>query len=225
MSRFICVLFALVIMSCNSKKKLDTNVIINKSIDVSGGDKIGSSRITFDFRDKHYVAERNNGYFLYERISVVSSNSIFDKLTNDGVERFINQEKIIVPDTMVTKYSSSVNSVHYFSVLPYGLNNKAVNKKYLGLVTIKGLDFYKIEVAFQENGGGEDFEDVFLYYVSVNDFKVKYLGYSYHEDDGIGFRFRESYNERFIEGIRFVDYYNYKPKGVPENLIFLSSVV
>ncbi|MEP5339719.1 MAG: DUF6503 family protein [Algibacter sp.] len=218
MSRFICVLFVVIIVSCTSKNKLDSSVIINKSITVSGGHEIDSTRITFDFRGKHYIAKRYAGDFLYGRVSVLASDSIFDILTNDGFERFINGEKVVVHDTMATKYSSSINSVHYFSVLPYGLNSKAVNKKYLGKIIIKGLEFYKIEVTFQENGGGEDFDDVFFYYVDVNDFKVKYLAYSYNEDDGLGFRFREAYNERFIEGIRFVDYNNYKPKSTYQNL-------
>ena len=41
-------------------------------------------------------------------------------------------------------------------------------------------------------------------------FKVDYLAYSYNEDDGVGMRFREAYNERFVNSLRFVDYNNYK---------------
>ena len=41
-------------------------------------------------------------------------------------------------------------------------------------------------------------------------FKADYIAYSYNEDDGKGMRFREAYNERYIQGIRFVDYNNYR---------------
>ena len=59
-------------------------------------------------------------------------------------------------------YSASVNSVHYFAVLPYGLDGKAVNKTYVNKVDIKGKSYHKIKVTFNEEGGGEDFEDVFM---------------------------------------------------------------
>lgn len=102
--------------------------------------------------------------------------------------------------------------MHYFSVLPYGLNDKAVNKTYLGKTKIKGKDYHKIKITFNEDGGGEDFDDVFIYWIDIQTFKVDYLAYSYSESNGMGLRFREAYNERFIDSIRFVDYNNYKPK-------------
>ena len=51
-----------------------------------------------------------------------------------------------------------------------------------------------------------------MYWVNTVTSKVDYLAYSYNEDDGKGLRFREAYNERYVKGIRFVDYNNYKPK-------------
>ena len=71
--------------------------------------------------------------------------------------------------------SNSVNSVHYFSVLPFGLNDKAVSKKLLSDITIKGVDYYTIQVTFSEDGGGDDFDDVFLYWVQKESFKLNYL--------------------------------------------------
>ncbi|MBO6632925.1 MAG: deoxyribose-phosphate aldolase, partial [Psychroserpens sp.] len=114
---------------------------------------------------------------------------------------------------MATKYSASVNSVHYFSVLPYGLNDAAVIKEKLADTRINDTMYYTIRVTFKEEGGGEDFEDEFLYWIDKETFKLQYLAYSYNEDDGKGMRFREAYNERLIEGVRFVDYNNYKPKS------------
>ena len=40
---------------------------------------------------------------------------------------------------------------------------------------------------------------------------MDYLAYSYNEADGMGMRFRVAYNERLVNGLRFVDYDNYKP--------------
>ena len=44
---------------------------------------------------------------------------------------------------------------------------------------------------------------------------MDYLAYNYQVDGG-GARFRETYNVRTIDGIRFADYVNYKP--VPKTL-------
>ena len=98
-------------------------------------------------------------------------------------------------------------------ILPYGLDNRAVKRAFLGTSKLKEKEYYKIKVTFKEDGGGEDFEDVFIYWINTKTFKADYLAYSYNEADGLGLRFREAYNERYIGGIRFVDYNNYKPEN------------
>lgn len=204
---FICV-------SCKKEvkpKQFSANAIINKSIEISGGELIKNSTIEFDFRDKHYKAVRSRGAFSLFRTFTSNADSIVDILNNEGFERIINDNLIQVADSMIPRYSASVNSVHYFSVLPHGLNGKAVHKTYLGQSKLKGKDYHKIKVTFSEDGGGEDFEDVFIYWINTQTFKADYIAYSYNEADGLGLRFREAYNERYINGIRFVDYNNYKP--------------
>ncbi len=195
---------------CKQEKTLTAHQIIDTSIEVSGGSIISNATINFDFRDKQYKAVRKWGNFMFLRAFVKEGDSIFDLLSNRGFERVVNDEVVKVADSMVPRYSASVNSVHYFSVLPYGLNTPAVNKTYLNEVTIKGQTYHKIKVTFNEEGGGEDFEDVFIYFVNTTSFKLDYLAYSYAEDHGMGLRFREAYNERIVNGVRFVDYNNYK---------------
>ncbi|MEO6348154.1 MAG: DUF6503 family protein [Aquaticitalea sp.] len=208
------VLFGLMLFNCNEKQNtlVEANDIIKESIEVSGGNIIDSSSIKFDFRDIHYKAVRNNGDFLLARLTVKDTDTIFDLLRNNGFERFINDSLITVPDSMATKYSASINSVHYFSVLPYGLDGKAVNKTYLNTVEINGKNYHKIKVTFNQDGGGEDYEDEFIYWVNTKTFKIDYLAYTYDEADGKGLRFREAFNERYVNGVRFVDYNNFKPK-------------
>ena len=135
----------------------------------------------------------------------------------DGFNRFIDQELITIPDSMALKYSESVNSVHYFSVLPYGLNDSAVKKKLLAPVSIKGKEYYKIEIRFRQEGGGDDFDDVFIYWVNTDTFFMDYLAYQFHTNGG-GYRFRAVSSEKLIEGVRFVDYANYKPKKPLDSL-------
>ncbi len=210
---FYCVIFIISCLSCKQKetRKSLANYVINESIVLSGGDKIKNSSISFQFRDKDYRAIRNNGSFILERGFIDSTRVIRDELSNSGFKRFINDKLQNLPDSIADNFANSVNSVHYFSVLPFGLNDTAVNKQYLGLTTIKNKEYHKIKVTFDETGGGNDFEDVFIYWVEKEDNKVDYLAYSFHVNGG-GMRFRKAFNERYIEGIRFVDYENYKPK-------------
>lgn len=202
----------LLIVGCSSN---DPQKIVYKAIAVAGGDKHLSSTIEFDFRDRHYIAKRNGGVFSYERIFTEPSDSnqrVHDYVTNDGFRREINQVEVAVPDSMKTKYAASVNSVLYFALLPYGLNDPSVRKKLLGETILDNKEYFKVEITFQE-GGGEDYEDVFHYWISKSDFRVDFLSYSYAEDDGIGYRFRKAYNPRIVNGILFQDYINYKPAG------------
>ena len=63
-----------------------------------------------------------------------------------------------------------------------------------------------------------------MYWIDKETFKLNYLAYSYNEDDGLGIRFREAYNERYVNGIRFVDYNNYKTDDVSVKLLDLAKV-
>nr|WP_321224541.1 DUF6503 family protein [uncultured Psychroserpens sp.] len=196
-----------------SEEKQTAQSIIDRSIEIAGGDFITNSIISFNFRDIHYRAIRNSKGYAVMRLKLKEDNdSIRDVISNGKFERYVNNFPMAVPDSMAVKYSASVNSVHYFSVLPFGLNDTAVNKELLEDVRVKNKNYYTIRVTFDQDGGGEDFEDIFVYWINKDTNKVDYLAYSYHEDDGKGVRFREAYNERYVKGIRFVDYNNYKPK-------------
>lgn len=209
-----------IIVSCKQEKQLNAQDIIDKSIEIQGGKSIAVSTIDFNFRDKHYKAIRNTGNFQLEREFTDSLDLIKDAYTNTNFTRFVNNEAIVLADTMVNKYTNSVNSVHYFSMLPFGLNDAAVNKTYLKEVSIKEKKYHKIKVTFSQEGGGEDFEDVFVYWVNTENYKTEYIAYSYLTDGG-GMRFREAYNERYVYGIRFVDYNNYKPVNKNADLLDL----
>jgi hypothetical protein len=208
------------IWSCNTNERPNAQAIVDKAIEVTGGEKFDNSVISFDFRGRHYKATRNNGLYTYSREFKDSIKTVKDVLSNNGFKRFINGELIKVADSMVPRYSASVNSVHYFSVLPFGLNDAAVNKEYLGAIELNGNNYHKIKVHFNEEGGGEDFEDVFVYWVDKESFKVDYIAYSYEEGRGLGLRFRRAYNERYVNGVRFVDYENYKPETVANTSLY-----
>ncbi|MDX1279261.1 DUF6503 family protein [Oceanihabitans sediminis] len=205
------ILFFLVFTACKEETLVNAESIIDKTIEVSGGEKFLQVEIEFDFRDKHYKATRDHGIYQYEREFKDSTQVIRDVLNNDGFKRYIDGKVVAVADSMAVKYAASVNSVHYFALLPYGLNDPAVNKKYLGEVSIKEKNYHKVQVTFNEEGGGEDHDDLFVYWVNTETFTVDYLAYSFKEYTGdLGLRFREAYNSRLVNGLRFVDYNNFK---------------
>ena len=219
-------LIVLIVFSCKNEenlKSLSALEIINKSIEVSGGKRFENSLIKFIFRDRSYVAKRLKGETSMVRMFIDSNDTITDFLSNSEYKRMIGDSYVKVSDSMAKLYSASVNSVHYFSVLPYGLNDAAVNKSLLGKERIGAKYYYKIKVTFDKEGGGEDFEDVFIYWVDSHSFKTVYIAYSYNENNGVGMRFREAFNERYINGIRFVDYNNYKSEDNLVKLIDLAN--
>jgi hypothetical protein len=227
MKFLLVVIISVVLFSCKdvkkdvSEEKPTVQSIIDKTIEVSGVAALDDSDLIFTIRDIRYRAIRSYGNFSLIRMITEGEDWTVDSLTNTGFTRRFNYETVNVTDSMAVRYSASVNSVHYFSVLPYGLNDTAVNKKLLEDITIKNKIYSTVKVTFNQDGGGEDFEDVFMYWVNKETSKIDYLAYSYNEADGKGIRFREGYNERYIEGVRFVDYNNYKPEDSAITLIDL----
>ncbi len=186
--------------------------IIDRAISVHGGNLYDQSFVSFTFRDRKYTRSRNRGMYTFERIFTNpddDSQVIRDVLTNEGFTREINGKQVAVHDTMASKYSNSINSVIYFAMLPYRLNDEAAIKRYLGQYTIHEIPYHKIEVTFSKEGGGEDYDDVFIYWIHPETHTMDYLAYSFHVDGG-GIRFREAINSRVVAGIRFQDYINYK---------------
>ncbi|MDT0554557.1 DUF6503 family protein [Patiriisocius hiemis] len=224
MRLLLLLITVLFILSCKeSSKKLTAQDIIDNAIDVHCNDNCEDAFISFTFRDKEYKSIRKAGKYQYERIFSDSIGIIKDVITNEGYRRYINDSVIKVVDSMATKYANSVNSVHYFSQLPYGLNAPAVKKELLGEATIKGKEYYEIGITFTEEGGGTDFEDEFVYWIEKEDFSLDYLAYSYTVNGG-GIRFREAFNKRVVNGITFLDYNNYKPESLDIKLTTLDSL-
>ncbi|PIQ22151.1 MAG: hypothetical protein COW65_04820 [Cytophagales bacterium CG18_big_fil_WC_8_21_14_2_50_42_9] len=186
--------------------------IINQAIAAHGGEKFENLNLSFDFRDKHYTAQRNKGLYTYTRSFTDSTGQVKDILTNHSFTRTINGQVQKLPAERVKAFTSSVNSVIYFALLPFGLNDLAVRKEFLGSVTINKIAYYKIKVGFNQEGGGEDYQDHFLYWINQQSGTMDYLAYTFATDGG-GIRFRQAINPQTVDGIRFQHYINYEPQG------------
>jgi len=86
---------------------------------------------------------------------------------------------------------------------------------YVGQEKVKNVLYEVIEVTFDKEGGGKDYDDEFYYWINRETYLIDYLAYNYQVGKG-GVRFRSAYNKRNIAGITFQDYINYKaPVGTP----------
>lgn len=220
---WLCFFLFLGIAGCSpTPNQPDTNdapnpvTLINHARTAHGSSVVDSSTIAFDFRGRHYVSQRSGGRFQYERQWADTTGTAYrDVLTNDGLYREINGERVPLSAKDSTAYAGSVNSVLYFALLPYALNDPAVQTEYLGTATLKNEPYHKIKVTFRAEGGGEDYQDEYIYWFHRDRHTMDYLAYNYQVNGG-GARFREAYNIRTVEGLRVADYRNYKP--VPHSM-------
>lgn len=225
MNKIILILTILIAFSCkeNNEKKMSAQEIVDKSIEVTGGKTYENSTIAFDFRDRNYMSITKNKRQTLTRYQKNDTIDLKDVLSPSGFVRYQNDTIVSLHDSLATKYGNSVNSVHYFSKIPYGLNDPAANKELLGETMIKEKPYFKVKVTFDKEGGGDDFDDTYVYFFNKETFKPDYLAYDFHVDGG-GMRFREAYNERYVNGIRFVDYNNMKPINFGASVLEVDSL-
>ena len=204
--------------SCTRVSK--EQAIVNKSIETHFNNGLEKVFISFTFRDRQYTVKRKKDEFVYTRTFKDSTGLVQDILVNStDFTRLINGDTIQVSEEWKRKYTSSVNSVLYFIQLPYLLNDPAVVKKYAGEFTIEGELYDGVAISFQQDGGGEDHDDQFLFWFHHQNKTMDFFAYSYTEDEG-GVRFRKAINKKQVNGILFQDYINYEvPVGTPLEII------
>lgn len=196
-------------------EKETATAIVAQAIHAHGGKRYDTAHYQFVFRDKTYRFNNQNGY-IYTVIGTDSiGNTVTDSLRNGTFTRKVNGLELELSGKDVAKYSNALNSVIYFATLPHKLKDAAVQKEYLGKTGIKNEEYDIIQVTFATDGGGKDYDDVFMYWINRKSHYIDYLAYRYSTNNG-GVRFRSAYNPRTIDGIRFQDYVNWEaPVGTP----------
>jgi hypothetical protein len=193
-------------------QRTEAQKIVDSAIDAHGGEAFVNSQIEFDFRDKHYTIYKTETAYEYIREFSDSTGFVKDVLNNSGFVRTVDGVKVdTLSEERIGAFSRSVNSVAYFAFLPYGLNDAAAIKTYLGETEIKGKKYHQIKVTFEQQGGGEHYEDEFMYWFGKEDFLMDYMAYTYHTDGG-GVRMREVSSKAEVGGILFQNYRNLKPE-------------
>ena len=189
--------------------------ILQETIKAHGGELYDSANYEFVFRGKTYRFKNDGNSYLYEVESSKDGETTVDVLDNGTFSRFVNNIPIELSEKKMASAAGAINSVIYFATLPHKLNDAAVNKKFVEETTIKGQKYDVLQITFKKEGGGEDFDDEYQYWIHQNTKKIDYLAYNYQVNGG-GVRFRSAYNSRVVDGITFQDYINYKAEvGTP----------
>lgn len=204
----------LFVFGCASEP--DPQVLVDAAIAAHGGEAMDRAEATFTFRGIPFSVVRDGGRFEYSRFYRDSLNqNIRDVIDNEGAHRFVGEVEVDIDELEVRRIGTAVNSVAYFFLLPIPLNDDAVNKRYVGSQTIRGVAYELVEVTFEQDGGGRDFQDVFVYWIHSERSTIDYMAYSYElganetGPNATGIRFREAGNVRDIGGYRVQDYRNY----------------
>lgn len=201
--------FAGILASCDQRS--EAQKVVDAAIEAHGGKAYESSKIEFDFRNIHYSILKTPNTYEYIREFTDSTGTVRDVLNNSGFVRTVNGTKIdTLTEERIGAFSRSVNSVAYFAFLPYGLNDAAAVKTLVGETEIKGKKYDLIRVTFKAEGGGDHYEDEFLYWFGKEDHLMDYMAYLYFTDGG-GVRLREVSGVQEVGGIRFQNYLNFKP--------------
>lgn len=190
--------------------------LVQQAVARHGGDVLDRAAVTFTFRDDRFRIRRNDGMYRYVRSYEDSlGRAVEEVLTNDSLYRAVDGARVDLTESERLRVEEDVNSVTYFALLPYFLQAPAAHPEYAGADTIDGTPYHRVRVTFQQEGGGRDWDDTFVYWFDRDDLSMDYLAYAYGNspDETYGTRFREAYNVRTVEGVRFADYVNYTAPG------------
>ena len=184
--------------------------VIARARAAHGADVLDHATVTFTFRGDRFTVERDGGRFSYTRSWTDSTGTaVRDVLSNDGLTRTVAGDTVALAEREFLIAEEAVNSVVYFFLLPYPLTDPAVQARLVGADTLRGSSYDRVEVTFEQEGGGRDYQDVFLYWFHRDDATMDFFAYSY-EDSGGGARFRQALNPRVVDGVRVVDHLNFE---------------
>jgi hypothetical protein len=193
--------------------------IIDSAVVAHGDTVLNRAVIRFTFRGDRYRVRQHEGRFHYRRSYTDSlGRTVQEGLTNDTLYRVVDGDTVSLSDDERDAVETTVNSVTYFSLLPGPLQDDAVQPEYSGRDTIDGRPYHRIRVTFQQEGGGKDWEDIFMYWFRTDTYEMDYLSYAFglgDEETDVGTRFREAYDVRRINSVRMADYMNYTRESLP----------
>ena len=209
----LCATVLLLAGGCQSPEPTPSAAaVIDSARAAHGAPVLDEAVVTFDFRGDDYRVRQNGEQFHYRRSYADSlGRPVTEGLTNEGIYRVVDGDTVSLSSSERDAVETTVNSVTYFALLPEPLGDSAVQPTYSGRDTIDGVPYHRVKVTFRQEGGGSDWEDVFMYWFRTDSYAMDYLAYAFGQgpDEEPGTRFRDAYNVRRVNGVRMADYRNY----------------
>ncbi len=194
--------------------------IIRRAVRAHGHDKLAEATVQFRFRGTPYRMSRRGGRYRFERTVRRNGRVLAEVLTNDGYAPTLDGQPLSLPAPQRDARRRSLNSVVYFASIPFVLEDPAVRPRAGEPMTIKGRIYDTVEVRFTADGGGDDHDDVFLYWFDRETARLDYLAYSFRTGEG-GVRLRVATDHTEVGGMTFIQWENY---GLPDRRIPLDTL-
>ncbi len=180
-----------------------------------GSALLDRAEVSFQFRGTPFVLRRDGGRFRYARTTTDSlGRTVEDVVDNDGTHRFVDGAPVPLDSAEAARTETAVNSVAYFALLPAPLADPAVRARRLTPERVGGRDYDRVEVTFAQDGGGQDHQDRYVYWLRQSDGEVGHYAYTYDVTPGdtaraaTGTRFRVPLGSRRVGGVLFQDWRN-----------------
>jgi hypothetical protein len=184
--------------------------IVEDAVRRHGGDLFEHARISFKFREAEFDVLQDGGSFRYERrYTDGEGRSVVEAMDNEGTYMEVDGEPVELTPEERYRVETVVNSTVYFGFLPFRLLDPAAHHRDLGPIEVLGQPYRMIEVTFDRDGGGTDWEDRFIHWIHEEERTLDYFAYRYHRDGG-GTRFRRGINRREVDGLLIQDFENYR---------------
>jgi len=198
---------ALVMCGCQVEGGPDW--VVAQSIERYGGSRFVDVQIQFEFRGTPFAMTRQEGGFHYQRtVRGPDGQMVTEVMEDGGTWAEVGGARVSLSPDEIYEVETAVNSVIYFSFLPFRLDDGSVILRDLGSAEVAGEPYYKIEATFEQEGGGTDWDTRFVHWFHRDRLTLDYLAYSYSRDGG-GSRFRRAVNRRDVGGLTIQDYENY----------------
>ena len=203
----------LVLAACQTRPEGAAGVV-RDSIERHGGEVFDWIHIRWGFREVPFEVTRDDGRFRYQRTVQDSlGQAIVQVMENEGSWIEVNGERQDLDPQSRAQLEFDVNSVVYFGFLPFRLDDPVVQLADLGTGEVEGELYRKVEVTFEREGGGPNWEDRFVYWFHEGDHTLDYLAHLEAAEVETT-RFRRAVNRREVGGLLVQDYENYT--GDPE---------
>ncbi|CAN5476623.1 hypothetical protein BH23BAC4_BH23BAC4_09280 [soil metagenome] len=183
--------------------------VVDRAINVHGGDAFERSTVSFVFRgDMFEIRNSPAGDWHVIQTTVDSLGTLRYVLHAQGVRAERDGEQVTLSAEESHALETTLNSVSYFALLPYRLNDPAAQKRHVRVDTIRAIEYDLVEVTFDQEGGGRDWEDRFLYWFARDFGTLDFMAYEFQTGDG-GTRFRAATNPRRVGPLLITDHVNY----------------